>query len=429
MAGMDAEGTKQVMEEAKRQSAKFWAQMEGKSTDEILDRLKNAGGGRPDPMGRLDTLDDMPALTDLRRSLSTRASLNQQLVNDQFSHLYPEGVKVTNDPFFGLAYKQGIDPNKYAQAVLNPNRTGALAEQMNRLEEQYPGITKRMVSLGIGQPNHEGWNTAASYLKDPGAPAGTTPYYMGLPAESSLMRGATVDPRTSPMLGDSQGFFAADDPRLYSGQFEATAAHEMGHAVQTSMHDFVQGLDEAHNPAAAEAGSAYRQLAGRLGGEDASFISRYARQSQLQAGNSPWGSVAGAAASKEPFAELFSVARSPQGLDYLKTGNKSALAEMIGPKEAQPAMKMADRIGELNSVEGKLRNVGFNEIGSAAPDLVMQMGLPALTGLLASKTNGNAKAALSGAAAGSTVGGFFGPEGSLIGAGLGAGAGLARQLL
>lgn len=153
----------------------------------------------------------------------------------------------------------------------------------------------------------------------------------------------------------------------------------------------------------------------------------------MRAGHASWGSVAGGEASKEPFAELFSLARSPQGLDYMKTGSKSALEEMVFDpakiRQGPGAMKLADRIGEFNSVEGKLRNVGFNEVGSAAPELAMQIGFPALAGLLAGKTHGNAKAALSGAAVGSGIGSLAGPEGTLIGGALGAGAGLARQLL
>lgn len=425
---MDAEGTKQVMDEARRQTTKFWQQMQGKSTEEILDRLSQVGGARPDPMAALAQLDHLPALQQFKQEMTARAGLNQQLVDSQFKNLYPGGVKITNDPFFGLATKPGVNEDLFAQSVLNPYRTQALADQMNRLEAQYPGITRRMVSLGIGQPNNEGWNAMAGFLKDPSAPAGATPYTMGLPAEASRLRGATAFERTSPALGGSNGFFAADNPSLYPGLYEATATHEMGHAVQGSMHDFVKGLDELHDRDAAAAGNAYRQLVGRLGGEDASYISRYARQGQLKAGNAPWGPVPGGEASKEPFAELFSVARSPQGMDYLQTGSKSALKDMIGSGDAAP-LKMADRIGELNSVEGKLRNVGFNEVGSAAPDMAMQIGLPALAGLLASKTHGNAQAALSGAAVGSGVGSFAGPEGTLVGGALGAGAGLVRQLL
>lgn len=364
-----------------------------------------------------------------RRQLLDMASGNKAEVDAQFSKLYPGGVKIVDDPFYGLRQPGLVNADTYAAAVLNPNRTSALAEQMLRLEDQYPGITQRMVHLGIGRTGNEGWNAMAPYLKDPSAPAGATPYYMGLPAEASALRGAQVAPTTSPLLGDSQGFFAADDPKLYKGLFESTATHEFGHAVQGSMHDFVQGLDENSNPAARDAGQAYRSLVGRLGGEDASFISRYARRGQENEGLGAWGSVPGGAASKEPFAELFSLARSPQGMDYLKTGSKSALKDIVGERDGYTAMKLADRVGELNSVEGKLRNVGFNEVGAAAPDMVMQMGLPALAGLLASKTHGNVKAALSGAAIGGGIGGLAGPEGTLIGGALGAGAGLARQLL
>lgn len=363
-----------------------------------------------------------------RRQLLDMASGNKAEVDAQFSKLYPGGVKIVDDPFYGLRQPGLVNPDTYAAAVLNPNRTSALAEQMLRLEDQYPGITQRMVHLGIGRTGNEGWNAMAPYLKDPSAPAGATPYYMGLPAEASALRGANLAPMTSPTLGNSNGFFAADNSNLYPGLFESTATHEFGHAVQGSMHDFVQGLDEMNNPAAREAGQAYRSLVGRLGGEDASYISRYARQGQLDAGAGAWGSVPGGAASKEPFAELFSLARSPQGVDYLQTGSKSALKEIVGRGDSAP-LKLADRIGELNSVEGKLRNVGFNEVGAAAPDMVMQMGLPALAGLLASKTHGNVKAALSGAALGGGIGGLAGPEGTLIGGALGAGAGLARQLL
>ncbi len=429
----EQDSRKAVMEEAKRQSQKWWAQMHGKSTEEILARLRQTGGGRPDPMASLTYQGTrFPALDQLANEVVGEQNLigaNRDLVTKQFKSLYPKGVNLGTDSFYPIATPAGYSESDFAAKVLNPNRTGALAEQMARLEAQYPGIARRMTSLGIGRPGNEGWNALMGYLKEPGAPAGVVPYHMGLPAESSALRGATTPARLSPELGTGNGFFAADDPRLYKGLFESTAAHEFGHATQGSMHDFVRGLDERNNPAAAEAGAAYRQLVGRLGGSDAAYISRYADKARLQAGLGPWGQVAGGAASKEPFAELFSVARSPQGVEYAKKGGGSALKEMIGSRTGSGAMKMADSIGELNSVEGKLRNVGFNEVGAVTPKLAMQVGLPALAGLLASKTHGNVRSAMEGAALGSGLGGMAGPTGTLVGGAVGAGAGLLNQLL
>lgn len=374
------------------------------------------------------------------QSVLDTAELNRQIVNSQFGRTSPDGVRVGTDMFWPIdtpvsvqtAMQNSIHgaPNDvYAQAMLNPERSGALAEEMARLSELYPGIAGRMTHLGIGKTGNEGWNAMMGFLKNQGDPAGAVPYVMGMPGEPSRMRGDFSKPyRESPSLDLGDDWFAAN-PFLYPGQYEATAAHEFGHAVQGSMHDFVRGLDEGI-PANAEAAQAYRRLMGRLGGQDASYLSRYAEQSRSNAGPGNWDAVPNGQASKEPFAELFSVARSQQGLDrYYGSNTGGLLNDMVGHRSGGGEARMADAIGELNSVETKLRNVGFNEVGSALPTMGLQIAAPVLAGLLASKTHGATRAALSGAAAGAGIGGFAGPEGMVAGGAIGAGLGLAKQLL
>lgn len=415
-----------AMPEEQKRNVMNWGTPEGRAAGVNRDWQpweQEAAQSMPDA-ANLGALDTMPALQQLKGELTSKALANQAAVNTAFGRPMP----VTGDTYFGLssAAAKGLSDDTYAAAVMNPNRANALAEQMSRLSELYPHGVQRMQKLAVGQTGNEGWFEPQNYLgvDRPGA----VKYQIGLPAEPAYMRGALGgEARVSPALGDAGNgrFFASNDTLYPGGQFPSVATHEFGHAVQSSMSDFVQGLDRT-DPEHRAAADAYNKFVARLGSSPADHISSYAERSRLQT----VGQYGDAQASREPFAELFSVARSPQGMERFTQGTKEGLlSDMVGSRPGPQAQKLAADVGEFNSVENKLRGVGYSEVGSIAPELAMQVGLPALGGLLASKTHGNVKAALSGATAGAAAGGFFGPEGSLIGAGLGAGAGLARQLL
>lgn len=488
----------QMQAEAKRQSAKWWAQQSGKSQQEILDTLSQPGGARPNPammhpaneglaspafrrgpvltpedaeglMGlgkpKLLTSPDAYAQTQLA-ALQRSSASNLDSVNSAFSGLNPQGVPVFDSPAYKLfppsphtAYRNQLpynhpDEAAYPAAYLNPNRTDALAEQMGRLEAQYPGVTHRMEGLEVGRadPGVQAWHVELS--RPAGDPFGAVPYRMGTPAMPGVVsrpsRMETWTPAGSHPLADASdpSWFAANDALYPNGNYEATAAHETGHAVQSAMHDFVRGLDAkvragTATPEELVAATDYRILVGRLGTSSAAHISGYAQYGRAQAMGKPGGGtldgVMGGQSSKEPFAELFSVARSPQGQQLYDTGRLTPgwARDLAGAhpnsgaswRTTDQQIKLMDNIGDLNNVEKGLRNVGFNEVGSAAPVMGLQLAAPVLAGLLASKTHGNVQAALTGAAGGAALGSWGGPEGTLVGGALGAGVGLAKQLL
>lgn len=358
-------------------------------------------------------------------AMKDRGLANQLAVNNQFGREMP----LTGDTHYALspsvAEQRGLSQDQFAAAVMNQHRSSALAEEMARLNDLYPGNVSRMQKLAIGQPNNEGWYEAQRFLgvDRPGA----VKYQIGLPAEPPYLRGAMdVTARTSPRLS-SEGpgnFFAGNDTLYPGGVFNHVGAHEFGHAVNESMSDFARSLPDDSTGA-----RKYFTFLKDLGRQPAKDISGYAEQSRLRQG----GAESANLSSREPFAELFSMARSEPGMEYFNNPSaetRSNLMDAISKNRstgnADNAMK---RVDQFNDAEKSLRNEGFSEVGAAAPEMLMQLGLPALTGVLASKTHGNVRAALSGATAGAGIGSFFGPEGTLVGGALGAGAGLARQLL
>lgn len=377
--------------------------------------------------------EDVPHLTklqDARQALMARQELVKQTVNEQFGRPVP----ITEDPHYLLYPPRGMEsvgPAAYADA----SRTGALAEEMARLSQQYPGGMSRMTNLTVGRAagEAEAWYRSHGRV---GAP-GEVRYELGTPGVDALLKGnrpewaplGTRQPsfREMSAFGINPEQFAARGTEGYDHFLNAISTHELGHQTHASMADFVKSL-----PDNSEAKAKFVQFQRRLATQNAAHIGGYADDARNFANEhsmQQYGVGDVTQASKEPFAELFSVARSPAAFDYAQTGNKTALQAMMGGRDATKSAKLMDNIGELNSVEKSLRNEGFSEVGAAAPGMLMQLGLPALTGLLASKTHGNVKAALGGATVGAGIGGMFGPEGTLVGGALGAGAGLARQLL
>lgn len=369
-------------------------------------------------------------LRDEMERLNQNAAVNRSTLDLQFgkSGRVPP---VVEDAFYKLYGPEGVDP----AALVNTDATGALAAQMSRLEGLYPGITSRMLHYSVGRVDP--YEHTLAWYNNLGRAAnkpGNVFYEIGSPGEASAMR-AAIGPQFRASNGSllsrnvptgSSDWLAARGG-LYDSQLDATMAHELGHATHYTMTDFAKGLGEQSQMtgAARDMGA----LNSILGGGHNADISGYAADAsaiQRRAGASQF------AAAREPFAELFSVARSPAGMD-INSGNldvrRAAIKQLISDRSPRQAEGLMDKVGLLNQTEKNLRNEGFNEVGSLAPDLALQLGLPALAGLMASKTHGNVKAALSGAAFGGGLGSMAGPEGTLIGGALGAGAGLARQLL
>lgn len=435
------------------------------------------GGGLAAKALRINLQNEKSQLLNTQVSaLQTASKANQASVNEAFAGLYPKGVKiresvgnrlytpgehtVMGNPAFG----EPAEVAKYPAAYMNPNATDALAEQMSRLEEVYPGITHRMASVEVGRhssaaawyndavPKHLRQELGLSSMDASltHAPPGAVPYNMGTPARAQLIAHPEhlTDPNFEHFVGKSHSalsdpsWVAANDA-LYPNYLHSVGAHELGHAVHYSMHDFVKSIDtrlqrgEPVTQAEIEAAMHYRNFVTRLGNSNA-HISGYANWAAEHEGFHPWGVIPQGQASKEPFAELFSVARSPQGVDIYKKGTGgAAFRDIVGASEASgprwrtgaQQMKLADNVGEFNSVEKGLRKVGFNEVGSAAPVMALQVAAPILAGLLAAKTHGATRSALEGAAGGAALGSWGGPEGTLAGGAIGAGLGLAKQLL
>lgn len=379
---------------------------------------------------------DFPALYELKQAtgkLNENAEFNRATADMLLGRNGETGL--TTDPYLKIYPKGEFGGlTDLAGSGVNLDAVEALSSQMHRLSGLYPGTMSRMENYLVGHdPERQALAWFRPGMPNPGRIPGEMPYEIGSPAQATFLRqvmGQSYHPNTGELM-TSQSPVSADDfhaynSSMYDSQLQGTMAHELGHATQHTMRDFVSGLSE-DSPAR----QAFDQMTSILGtaGPGNQAISGYARQASSSAMQRGLGQFR---ASEEPFAELFSVARSPQGFDIGSSNlgvQRAALNDIVGGRSPQQAATLLDRVGVLNHTEKALRNEGFGEVGGVAPELAMQIGLPALAGLIASKTHGNVKAALSGAAAGGAIGGLAGPEGTLVGAGLGAGANLVRQLL
>lgn len=380
---------------------------------------------------------DFPALHELQRikgTLQENADVNRAYFGMQMANTPSHQAGLMVDPYwkpYPTSDYQGVD----VAAGMNSDAVDALATQLSRLEPLYPGITSRLQNYLIGQPPREVGALAwfRPVVPKLGNPPGLLDYEIGSPAQATFLRritGSTYRPGKGDLLTRatpaSQGDWHSTNAAEYGSQLDATMAHELGHATQHTMKDFVRGLPEG-----SDAAKRFDYLTNILGtaGPGNQAISGYAADASRNAMMTNRGTFR---ASEEPFAELFAAARSPQGLDIQSPNlgvRRAAINDIVGTRTPRQAETLLDRVGLLNETEKSLRNEGFSEVGAVAPELAMQIGLPALAGLLASKTHGNVRSALSGAAVGAGLGSLAGPEGTVIGGALGAGASLARQLL
>lgn len=256
----------------------------------------------------------------------------------------------------------------------------------------------------------------------------------------------------NPVMLDTGEQFFPQMSGMRSG-IETTAAHETGHAIEHGVRRFFEQPAPTHDVRMAQGRwqALQQQLVAdavnrKFAGYSRSYIADQVNPILQDALKHP------GMRGHRPFLDLVAKAKAGEVVTpkdiarfdphWQRNLSQEALAESLAPVFARRTVPMErmlpetfrhmERGHEILDEVNQLRNLGFQ--GSISPGLAakgaLAFGAPLIAPVIANRLpQGPARSVAQGAISGMGIGGLAGPQGMLIGAGIGAGGALLKQVL